>query len=178
MRVPSVQDVFAIGDCSGYLETTGKPTLPALAQVDKLKYFFSLLSLFSKKLDYVLWYWLHTFLICYWSIKVAEREGKYLANLLNAIGKANGGRANSAKEIELGVPFVYKHLGSMATIGRYKALVDLRESKVTKFDSIFLWYFIHKHVFEGDYLSRTQKGYQWLVSWAGSYGDRRTWLES
>lgn len=96
MRVPSVQDVFAIGDCSGYLETTGKPTLPALAQV-------------------------------------AEREGKYLANLLNEIGKANGGRANSAKEIELGVPFVYKHLGSMATIGRYKALVDLRESKVAKF---------------------------------------------
>lgn len=39
--------------------------------------------------------------------------------------------ANSAKEIALGVPFVYKHLGSMATIGRYKALVDLRESKVT-----------------------------------------------
>ncbi|XP_010510422.1 PREDICTED: internal alternative NAD(P)H-ubiquinone oxidoreductase A2, mitochondrial isoform X2 [Camelina sativa] len=33
MRVPSVQDVFAIGDCSGYLETTGKPTLPALAQL-------------------------------------------------------------------------------------------------------------------------------------------------
>lgn len=54
-----------------------------------------------------------------------------MANLLNEIGKANGGRANSAKEIELGVPFVYKHLGSMATIGRYKALVDLRESKVT-----------------------------------------------
>lgn len=54
-----------------------------------------------------------------------------MANLLNEIGKANGGRANSAKEIELGAPFVYKHLGSMATIGRYKALVDLRESKVT-----------------------------------------------
>lgn len=45
MRVPSVQDVFAIGDCSGYLETTGKPTLPALAQVDKLHTFFYLSSL-------------------------------------------------------------------------------------------------------------------------------------
>ncbi|KAJ4865993.1 Internal alternative NAD(P)H-ubiquinone oxidoreductase A1 [Raphanus sativus] len=61
MRVPSVQDVFAIGDCSGYLESTGKSTLPALAQV-------------------------------------AEREGKYLANLLNVMGKAGGGRAWSAKE--------------------------------------------------------------------------------
>lgn len=26
-------DVFAIGDCCGYLESTGKSTLPALAQV-------------------------------------------------------------------------------------------------------------------------------------------------
>lgn len=33
LRVPSVQDVFAIGDCSGYLESTGKEVLPALAQV-------------------------------------------------------------------------------------------------------------------------------------------------
>lgn len=33
MQVPSVQDVFAIGDCSGYLDSTGKPVLPALAQV-------------------------------------------------------------------------------------------------------------------------------------------------
>lgn len=33
LRVPSVPDVFAIGDCCGYLESTGKSTLPALAQV-------------------------------------------------------------------------------------------------------------------------------------------------
>jgi NADH:ubiquinone reductase (non-electrogenic) len=33
LRAPSVQDVFSIGDCSGFLESTGKPTLPALAQV-------------------------------------------------------------------------------------------------------------------------------------------------
>lgn len=32
MRVPSLPDVFSIGDCCGYLESTGKPTLPALAQ--------------------------------------------------------------------------------------------------------------------------------------------------
>ncbi|KAK9279381.1 hypothetical protein L1049_013060 [Liquidambar formosana] len=108
LRVPSAQDVFSIGDCSGFLESTGRPTLPALAQV-------------------------------------AEREGKYLANLLNKIGKAGGGRANTAKDMELGDPFVYKHLGSMATIGRYKALVDLRQSKEGKglsmagFVSWFIW---------------------------------------
>lgn len=32
MRVPSLPDVFSIGDCCGYLQSTGKPTLPALAQ--------------------------------------------------------------------------------------------------------------------------------------------------
>lgn len=51
--------------------------------------------------------------------------------LFNKIGKQNGGKALSAEDIPLGDPFVYKHLGSMATVGRYKALVDLRQSKVT-----------------------------------------------
>lgn len=50
--------------------------------------------------------------------------------LFNKIGKQNGGKALSAKDIPLGGPFVYKHLGSMASVGRYKALVDLRQSKV------------------------------------------------
>lgn len=54
----------------------------------------------------------------------------YLVGLLNNIGKQNGGKALSAKEISLGDPFVYRHLGSMASVGRYKALVDLRQSKV------------------------------------------------
>ncbi|XP_065877625.1 internal alternative NAD(P)H-ubiquinone oxidoreductase A1, mitochondrial-like [Euphorbia lathyris] len=108
LRVPSVQDVFAIGDCSGFLESTGKQVLPALAQV-------------------------------------AERQGKYLAGLLNRIGKSGGGYANSGKDIDFGDQFVYKHLGSMATIGSYKALVDLRQSKeakglsLTGFTSWFIW---------------------------------------
>ena len=72
--------------------------------------------------------------ICFCNVyigQVAERQGKYLAQELNRIGKAGGGRANAAMEIDLGSPFVYRHLGSMATIGRYKALVDLRQSKVS-----------------------------------------------
>ncbi|CAI9087566.1 OLC1v1021672C1 [Oldenlandia corymbosa var. corymbosa] len=98
LRVPSVEDVFALGDCAGFLEQTGKPVLPALAQV-------------------------------------AEREGKYLVALFNKIGKESGGKALCMKDIPLGEPFVYKHLGSMASVGRYKALVDLAQSKVP---SIFL----------------------------------------
>ncbi|KAF8716903.1 hypothetical protein HU200_026004 [Digitaria exilis] len=93
LRVPSVRDVYAIGDCSGFLESTGKDVLPALAQV-------------------------------------AERQGKYLASQLNRVIKAGGGHADSEAEADPGPPFVYKHLGSMATVGRYKALVDLRQSKV------------------------------------------------
>nr|UER43487.1 alternative NAD(P)H dehydrogenase 2 [Viscum album] len=108
LRVPSALDVFSIGDCSGFLESTGKTTLPALAQV-------------------------------------AEREGKYLANLLNKIGQAGGGRANTANGINLGDEFVYKHLGSMASVGNFKALVDLRQSKEAKGISLagviswFIW---------------------------------------
>ncbi|KAK1366505.1 hypothetical protein POM88_042066 [Heracleum sosnowskyi] len=55
-----------------------------------------------------------------------------MANLLNVIAKAGRGRAYAAQQIQLGDSFVYKHLGSMATVGRYKALVDLRQSKATK----------------------------------------------
>ena len=62
--------------------------------------------------------------------QVAERQGKFLEELLNRIGKAGGGYANGAKDMEFGEPFVYKHMGSMASIGRYKALVDLRQSRV------------------------------------------------
>ncbi|XAR58904.1 NADH:ubiquinone reductase (non-electrogenic) [Bertholletia excelsa] len=130
LRVPSVQDVFAIGDCSGFLESTGKPVLPALAQV-------------------------------------AERQGKYLADYLNRIGKAGGGRANAAKDIDLGAPFVYRHLGSMATIGRYKALVDLRQSKEAKglslagFTSWFIW--------RSAYLTR-------VVSWRNRFYVAINWL--
>uniref|UniRef100_A0A2N9HNR2 NADH:ubiquinone reductase (non-electrogenic) n=1 Tax=Fagus sylvatica TaxID=28930 RepID=A0A2N9HNR2_FAGSY len=130
LRAPSVQDVFSIGDCSGFLESTGKPTLPALAQV-------------------------------------AERQGKYMANLLNKIGKAGGGRANSANGVELGEPFVYRHLGSMATIGRYKALVDLRQSKESKgialagFTSWFIW--------RSAYLTR-------VISWRNRFYVAINWL--
>ncbi|CAN1282267.1 Internal alternative NAD(P)H-ubiquinone oxidoreductase A1, mitochondrial [Linum perenne] len=108
LRVPNMPDVFAIGDCSGFVESTGKQVLPALAQV-------------------------------------AERQGKYLAAQLNRIGKAGGGRANGGADMDVGDPFVYKHMGSMATIGRHKALVDLRQTKKGKgismagFVSWFIW---------------------------------------
>ena len=77
-------------------------------------------------------------LACEIKPQVAERQGKYLGILLNKIGKANGGRANSAKDVDFGDQFVYKHMGSMASIGSYKALVDLRQNKVTFISKLLL----------------------------------------
>ncbi|KAK9127455.1 hypothetical protein Syun_016252 [Stephania yunnanensis] len=133
LRVPSVEDVFAIGDCGGFLESTGKQVLPALAQV-------------------------------------AERQGKFLSGLLNRIGKEGRGRANSLGGIDLGNPFVYKHLGSMATVGRYKALVDLRQSKDTK--GLALAGFVSWFIWRSAYLTRViswRNRFYVAVNWATTF---------
>nr|BAM13875.1 type II NAD(P)H dehydrogenase [Arum maculatum] len=123
LRVPSVDDVFALGDCAGFLQETGKPVLPALAQV-------------------------------------AERQGKYLADLLNRIGKQNGGKAFASRGIDLRDPFVYRHLGSMASVGRYKALVDLRQSKDAK--GLAMAGFVSWFIWRSAYLTR-------VVSWRNRF---------
>lgn len=123
LRVPSVEDVFAVGDCAGFLEQTGKQVLPALAQV-------------------------------------AEREGKYLVELFSRIGKQNGGKAHCAKDLSLGDPFVYKHFGSMASVGRYKALVDLRQNKDAK--GISMAGFVSWFIWRSAYLTR-------VVSWRNRF---------
>ncbi|VFQ86024.1 unnamed protein product [Cuscuta campestris] len=130
LRVPSVEDVFALGDCAGFLEQTGKPVLPALAQV-------------------------------------AERQGKYLVEQFNRIGKKTGGKALSAKDIPLGDPFVYNHLGSMASVGRYKALVDLRQSKGSQGISMagFLSWFIWRSAYLTRVISWRNRFYV-AVNWA------------
>ncbi|KAK4858020.1 hypothetical protein QYF36_009771 [Acer negundo] len=131
LRVPSVEDVFAVGDCAGFLEQTGRPVLPALAQV-------------------------------------AERQGKYLVGLFNKkIGQQSGGKALNMKDISLGDPFVYKHLGSMASVGRYKALVDLRQSKDAK--GISLAGFLSWLIWRSAYLTRVlswRNRFYVAVNWA------------
>lgn len=62
----------------------------------------------------------------------AIQQGKLLGkNLLNVINK---------KPLK---PFVYKDKGSMATIGRNKAVVDLKHLKFGGFFAWFVWMFIH-----------------------------------
>lgn len=67
--------------------------------------------------------------------------------LFNKMGKQNVGKAFSVKDFPMGDPFVYKHLGSMATVGRYKALVDLRQSKVSLEVIIFALFFKEVTIF-------------------------------
>uniref|UniRef100_A0A2P2KY42 NADH:ubiquinone reductase (non-electrogenic) n=1 Tax=Rhizophora mucronata TaxID=61149 RepID=A0A2P2KY42_RHIMU len=107
------------------------------------------------------------FHILYFLEQVAERQGKFLASLLNKIGKANGGRAESAKDIELGDPFVYRHLGQMATIGSYKALVDLRQSRETK--GLSMAGFISWFIWRSAYLTR-------VISWRNRFYVAINWL--
>ncbi|KHN07310.1 Putative NADH dehydrogenase [Glycine soja] len=130
LRVPSVEDVFALGDCAGFLEHTGRPVLPALAQV-------------------------------------AERQGKFLVELFNEIGNQNGGKAYSAKGMPFGEPFVYRHLGSMASVGGYKALVDLRQSKDSK--GLSLAGFVSWMIWRSAYLTRVlswRNRFYVAVNWA------------
>lgn len=98
--------------------------IPVFLLIQKLEFLIPIVVTVANRCQVLI-----TTILCI--LKVAERQGKYLAALLNKIGKEGGARAGSGKDLELGAPFVYKHLGSMATIGRYKALVDLRQSKVS-----------------------------------------------
>ncbi|KAF6155915.1 hypothetical protein GIB67_039246, partial [Kingdonia uniflora] len=98
---------------------------------------------------------------------VAEREGKFLVEVFNPIGKHNGGRAFSAKNIPLGDPFVYKHLGSMVSIGRYKALVNLHQAKDEK--GISHASFVSWLIWRSAYLTRViswRNRFYVVVNWA------------
>ena len=63
---------------------------------------------------------------------VAKQQGKHLAkNILNLIKR---------KPLE---PFIYKNKGTMATIGRKKAVVDLPNWKFQGFFAWIVWMFVH-----------------------------------
>eukprot|EP00897_Mesotaenium_endlicherianum_P007733 jgi/Mesen1/6989/ME000364S06163 len=63
--------------------------------------------------------------------QVAEREGAWLAKRLNRMAKegcARAGMTDAEDSLHL-APFVYKQLGSMASVGSYRALIDVRQAK-------------------------------------------------
>jgi len=63
---------------------------------------------------------------------VAMQQGVYLANLLNQ--KAKGKKSK---------PFVYKHKGIMATIGRNAAVVEMGNLKIQGALAWAIWMFVH-----------------------------------
>jgi NADH dehydrogenase len=63
---------------------------------------------------------------------VAIQQGEYLGKYFK---KKNGG-----KQIK---PFTYIDKGTMATIGRNKAVADLKKSKISGFSAWIVWLFVH-----------------------------------
>ena len=84
---------------------------------------------------------------------VAIQQGRYLADLLAAQAKG-----------EKMQPFRYKHKGSMATIGRKRAVVDIGERTFGGTLAWLLWMFVHVIQLVG-FRNRIMV----LVNWAWKY---------
>jgi NADH dehydrogenase FAD-containing subunit len=136
------EDVFALGDCAGDV----KGPLPALAQVcrscsDVSFAYSKIASVTSLDVNNVLRclpiLWPGRYravsdstsfcnavqdLLTSTLVQVAEQQGKYLANTLNHMAIA-GQKAMGAEPA-----FMYRHLGSMATIGKHSAVLEMGRS--------------------------------------------------
>lgn len=84
---------------------------------------------------------------------VAEQQGAHLARNLN---RSLGGRPLQ--------PFVYKDKGTMATIGRNKAVVDLPYWKFSGFFGWLTWMFVHLMLLV-DFRSRLVVFVDWVYSY-------------
>lgn len=62
------------------------------------------------------------------------------------------------------IPFTYKHKGSMAVVGRNKALVELPNCKVTGFLAWFIWMFVHLMSLVG-FRNKMAALFTWLYSY-------------
>ena len=83
----------------------------------------------------------------------AIQQGKHLANNLIRL----------QKEQEL-VPFTYKDKGSMATIGRNKAVVDIGKLRFGGFFAWFIWMFIHLYFLVG-FRNRLITFFNWVYNY-------------
>ena len=69
---------------------------------------------------------------------VASQQGKYVANAIKSIRATETGHAKPAIE-----PFQYSDRGSMATIGRARAIAYVKGRKFAGLFAWFLWLFVH-----------------------------------
>jgi NADH dehydrogenase len=70
-------------------------------------------------------------------------------------------------------PFVYRDLGSMATISRFRAIVSFKGIKVGGFIGWLMWAFIHLTFLTG-FKNRGTALLKWLSAFVGSARDERT----
>jgi len=84
---------------------------------------------------------------------VAEQQGKHLADNLNRLAKGKSMK-----------PFVFEDRGTMATIGRNHAVVDLPNFKIGGIIGWFIWMFVHLMLLV-DFRNRMVV----FMNWAWSY---------
>jgi NADH:ubiquinone reductase (H+-translocating) len=70
-------------------------------------------------------------------------------------------------------PFVYRDLGSMATISRFRAIVSFKGIKVGGFIGWLMWAFVHITFLTG-FKNRLTALFKWLSAFVGSARDERT----
>lgn len=71
------------------------------------------------------------------ALQVAEQQGRYLARILNKVAADETRQTQPSTE----PTFQYKHLGSMASIGRHSAVLEFGQShsKFTLFSGFQAW---------------------------------------
>jgi NADH dehydrogenase len=70
-------------------------------------------------------------------------------------------------------PFRYRDLGSVATIGRFRAICSVRAVKLSGFPAWIVWFFIHLAFLNG-YGNRLSTMLRWLTSMVGRNRVERT----
>jgi NADH:ubiquinone reductase (H+-translocating) len=95
--------------------------------------------------------------------EVAMQSGIHAARTI----KRRIGGDSSAK------PFVYRDLGSMATISRFRAIVSFKGIKVGGFIGWLMWAFVHLTFLTG-FKNRWIALGKWLTAFVGSSRDERT----
>ena len=88
-----------------------------------------------------------------------------------AINQANTLAKNFLKRDGIPIEFEYKDLGSMATVGKHKAVVDLPFMKITGFFAWFIWMFLHLML-----ILSVRNKLIIFINWAWSYLTRDTSL--
>jgi NADH:ubiquinone reductase (H+-translocating) len=90
-------------------------------------------------------------------------------------GAGAGAIADASTDTEMGAakPFVYRDLGSMATISRFRAIVSFKGLQFGGFPGWLMWAFVHLTFLTG-FKNRGTALLKWLSAFIGASRDERT----